>query len=192
MHIKEQVQTDPTPFAAEIGSPLQAGTKSQPEAGTAFQRLALDFVFTVLLIGLVVYGAMYVDPAISGKPHRLIGAILFPSMLPIVTLLVLSLVERLLHPAGPRKSARNWFLHLQINIFYFFMAGIAAVLMTMWFSALARHFGFHLGLIDLRFAHGKGLLFLLGAVWVAAVAGDFFFYWFHRILHETPFLWAHH
>lgn len=47
-------------------------------------------------------------------------------------------------------------------------------------SALARHFGFHLGLIDMRFATGKALLVLAGAVWVSMVVGDFFFYWFHR------------
>jgi len=52
--------------------------------------------------------------------------------------------------------------------------------------------GFKLGLIDLRFAQGKGILALVATVWVAAAVGDFFFYWFHRTLHRTPFLWAHH
>jgi len=158
--------------------------------------IALDIAFTLTLLGLVIYGALYVDPAISAgtwKPQRPpVGPIMVSALMPIATLVLLSLIERLFKPGGPRKSLESYLLHLQINIFYFFMAGIAGVLTAMAASAIAHRLGFKLGLIDLRFAQGKGLLALVATVWVAAAVGDFFFYWFHRTLHRTPFLWAHH
>lgn len=156
-------------------------------------RLAFDFAFTALLIGLVFYGVLYLTPAISGKAEqRPIPAALVTTLLPIGTLMLLSVIERLFPPAGPRKSLKCYLLHLQINVFYFFMAGIAGVLTAMASSALAHRLGFHLGLIDLRFAEGKGVLALIAAAWMSAIVADFFFYWFHRTLHKTSFLWAHH
>jgi sterol desaturase/sphingolipid hydroxylase (fatty acid hydroxylase superfamily) len=175
-----------------VGTITRLGAASEDKVATTLRRIVFDLVFTALLIGLVIFGALNLGPAISGKPKQLIGAILIATLLPIGTLVLLSGIERLLPPAGPRKSLRSWFLHLHIKVFYVFMAGLATVLATIASSALARKFGFSLGLIDLRFAEGKGLLVLLGSLWVGAIAGDFFFYWFHRTLHKTPFLWAHH
>jgi len=155
-----------------------------------------DIAFTVILLGLVVYGALYLDPAISASswtPKRPpLGPVLISALMPITSLLALSLIERLFPPGGPRKSLKSYLLHLQINIFYFFMAGIAGVFTAMAASALAHRLGFELGLIDLRFAKGKGILALVATVWLSAAVGDFFFYWFHRTLHRTPLLWAHH
>lgn len=59
-------------------------------------------------------------------------------------------------------------------------------------SGIARHLGFNPGLIDLRFAEGKGIPALLGAVWASAIIGDFFFYWYHRTLHKLHLLWQIH
>lgn len=178
------------------------------EGGTApsfnCRGLAFDLAFTALLIALLIGGAIYLLPLIAPKSQRPLGAVVIVAIYPVVTLVLLSLIERLLPPAGPRKSLRSWFLHLHINILYVFMVGIAGTLAIVASSALARTFGFDLGLIDLRFADGRfadgkgkglgliGLIVLIGAVWLAAVAGDFFFYWFHRALHKVPFLWAHH
>lgn len=157
------------------------------------RSVAFNLAFTLALLGLVIYGALYLDPAISGTRQRpAVGPALLAALMPIASLLSLSLIERLFKPAGPRKSLQSYLLHLQINVFYFFMAGIAGVLAAMAASALAHRLGFKLGLIDLRFAHGKGLLVLVATVWLSAIVGDFFFYWFHRTLHRTPFLWAHH
>lgn len=180
----------------ETVAPLaESGTQSEVQTQTASNlvRLLFDFSFTVLLIGLVIYGALSLVPAISGKPEEQpIGSLLYATLLPIGTLALLSLIERLFPPAGPRKSLRSWLLHFEITAFYSFMAGFAGVLAAMASSALAHRLGFHLGLIDLRFASGKGLLGLLGAAWLSVIVGDFFFYWFHRTLHRAPFLWAHH
>jgi sterol desaturase/sphingolipid hydroxylase (fatty acid hydroxylase superfamily) len=167
--------------------------KDRAKPSSTVGRFLRDFSFSALLIGLVVYGALYFEPGISSKPeHRPIAAVLVATLLPIGTLMLLSLIERLFQPAGPRKSLKSYLLHLQINVFYFFMAGIAGVLTAMAASGLAHRLGFRLGLIDLRFAGGKGLLLLIIAAWLSAIVVDFFFYWYHRTLHRTPFLWAHH
>ena len=163
-------------------------------AGPSGRRLLLDVIFAGLLAALAIYGVLYVNPLIAGTPARPQpwAAVLLAALWPAGSLVLVSFIERLLPAAGPRKSASNWLLHLQINLFYTFMAGIAAGVTIIATGAIASHFGFKLGLIDLRFASGRGLLAMFGAVWVAAVAGDFFFYWFHRALHRVPVLWAHH
>jgi sterol desaturase/sphingolipid hydroxylase (fatty acid hydroxylase superfamily) len=158
-------------------------------------RLGVDFLLAGLLLGVVVWGALYVLPAISGSAadnHKPLLLVLVSALLPIATVMLLSCIERLFPPAGPRKSARTWFLHLHIHILYIFLAAIAATLTTTALRALELRFGVHLGLIDLRFATGKGLVAMAAAVWVSMAAGDFFFYWFHRALHRSTVLWQHH
>jgi sterol desaturase/sphingolipid hydroxylase (fatty acid hydroxylase superfamily) len=157
-----------------------------------FRRLAFDLALTALLIGLLLLGALKLWPTVHGIPQRPLGTILISTLLPFVSLVLLSVIERLFAPAGPRKSLKTWFLHLQINIFWSFVAGFTFAFTGIWSAALAHHFGFHLGLFDLRFADGKGILQLLGAVWISFVAGDFFFYWYHRTAHRIPFLWELH
>lgn len=164
---------------------------SDRESATEFRRLALDLALTALLLGVLLYGSLYLIPEISGK-QRPIGSILLAVLLPAGVLVLLSLIERLLRPAGPRKSFKSWLLHVQIDLFYRFVAGFAGAFALIGSSSLAHHAGFKLGLIDLTFVESKGLLVALGAVWLAAITGDFFFYWFHRALHKIPLLWAHH
>ncbi|MGP8035083.1 MAG: sterol desaturase family protein [Steroidobacteraceae bacterium] len=181
----------------ETAAPLLA-TAMRPEgelrAAGGAGRVLFDLFLTMLLLAVLVFGALYVWPAISnpGAGKTLASILISALLIPIVPVVLLSLIERLFPPAGPRKSLRQWFLHLHVHVFYIFMAGIAAALNAVALSALARHFGIHLGLIDLRFAAGKGLLVLAAAVWVAMVLGDFFFYWFHRALHKSRILWQHH
>jgi sterol desaturase/sphingolipid hydroxylase (fatty acid hydroxylase superfamily) len=153
----------------------------------------LDVSFAALLTGMLIFSALKFEPAISSGPRQHTGSILIAVLTPIVSLLSLSLLERLTPPAGPRKSIRRWLLHLQINIFVLFMLGLVGALFATVPSALARHFGINLGLIDLRFAGEKGLWSALGAIWVSnAIVSDFFFYWLHRAQHKFPFLWQHH
>lgn len=175
---------------------LPATTRSErePRTAAAAGRLGIDLVLVTSLLALLFFGARYLFPVISGAgAGRTPTAILVSALLlPIGPVVALSLIERLFPPAGPRKSLRQWFLHLHIHVFYIFMAGIAAALNAVALSALARRLGFHPGLIDLRFAAGQGLLVLAAAVWLAMVVGDFFFYWFHRALHHSRILWQHH
>ena len=158
------------------------------------RRLLLDLGFTGLLIAALIYGALYFywTPAAPGQPQQSVGLLLLFTLLPIGILALLSLIERLVPPAGPRKSFRSWLLHYQINVFLALMFIPAGVLSAFLAAALSRHLGFRLGLFDLEFAKGRGLLGLFGAAWVSAVVGDFFFYWSHRALHKSHFLWQHH
>jgi sterol desaturase/sphingolipid hydroxylase (fatty acid hydroxylase superfamily) len=158
----------------------------------AARRIAYEVAFTLLLIAALVYQALKLVPVISGQPPPPTASLLIATLLPIATLVLLSLIERLLPPAGPRKSLERWFLHLQINIFWSFAAGFLFAFATLTASALARHLGCNPGLIDLRFASGRGMAALFGAVWVSAIVGDFFFYWYHRTLHTFHVLWQIH
>ena len=155
-------------------------------------HVARDFALTVALIGALLIEAVAVLPAIAGKPHDPLRSVLIAVLLPVATLILLSGIERLFPPAGPRKSRRQWFLHLQINLFWSFAAGFLFMFADMTATALCHALGFEPGLIDLRFADGKGLPALLGAVWLSAVVGDFFFYWYHRTLHKVHLLWQIH
>jgi sterol desaturase/sphingolipid hydroxylase (fatty acid hydroxylase superfamily) len=103
-----------------------------------------------------------------------------------------SAIERLLPPAGPRKSLRSWLLHLQVNTFFAVVSTVTSVAAFLGCSALARHFGFELGLFDIRIASGQGLLVLVASLWLASIIGDFFFYWYHRWTHVNALLWQHH
>ena len=171
-----------------------AGSSGSPNERTAVnpRRLFFDFGFTGVLIAGFVLGALYFASPAFGQPRQPAGIIVLAALLPSGLLVVLSLIERLVPPAGPRKSFRSWLLHLQIALFSNFIyipAGILAGYISM---ALSRHLHFSLGLIDLSFASGKGLLVVFAAVWVSAILYDFFFYWMHRAQHKSSILWQHH
>jgi sterol desaturase/sphingolipid hydroxylase (fatty acid hydroxylase superfamily) len=82
--------------------------------------------------------------------------------------------------------------HLQIQIFFTFAQTIMSVAAFLGCSALARRVGFEIGLFDVRFATGHGLLILGASIWFSSILGDFFFYWYHRWTHVNAFLWQHH
>lgn len=154
--------------------------------------IARELLLTFALIAAIFYESLVLVPAFTGQPHDPLRSVAIATLLPIISLILLSGIERLFPPAGPRKSARRWFLHLEINIFWSFASGLLFVLATMAATALAHTMGFDPGLIDLTFAAGKGLPALLAAVWVSAIVGDFFFYWYHRTLHKVHLLWQIH
>jgi len=155
--------------------------------------MILDLIFAALLLALLGYGGLYLVPAISGEPRTSSKVLLLITLLPVATVLVLSVIERWVPAAGPRKSLRAWFLHLQIFIFYLFLAGIAGALLTMGYASVAHHLGLKVGFIDIRFVGGTDLLKSLVAAWISfALIFDFFFYWLHRACHTVPVLWAHH
>lgn len=154
--------------------------------------VATHVIASGALLGLLAFGGLRLQPMLLGMPSVPVGATLLATMLPIVTVVLLSLLERILPPAGPRKSLRTWLLHFEITVFFTFMVGFSVALAALVVGGVARLCGIELGLIDLRFASGGGVLALLAAAWVSAVVSDFFFYWYHRALHVIPVLWAHH
>ena len=155
-------------------------------------RIGYEVAFTVMLLTALVYAALRWVPVTTNEPPRPLDTVLISTLMPVVTLVLLSLIERALPPAGPRKSLLQWLVHLQVNIFWSFAAGFLFALAAVAAAAAARRLGFSPGLIDLRFASGRGIIALLAAVWVSAVVGDFFFYWYHRAVHRFHILWQIH
>lgn len=153
--------------------------------------IGYELLFTVAIISVLLVSALLLVPAITGRV-RPAETIIFSALMPVITLAILSVIERLLPAAGPRKSLGSWLMHFQLNIFFFILSGIVGALTLTGTNSLARDFGVTLGVIDLAFANGKGLLLVMLATWIAAIGQDFFFYWFHRMLHVSPFFWQHH
>jgi len=151
--------------------------------------LAVDIGITALTVGGLVAGALALDHFANGSVKR-IGSMLSDGLgLFFGSVLLLALLERITSPAGPRKSIHGWLLNFRINIFYYLVSALTGVFATTLGAALGRYF--NLGLIDLRFAAGKGMTGLAGAVLLSMLIGDLFYYWWHRFSHR-PLLWQSH
>jgi len=100
-----------------------------------------------------------------------------------------ALAERL-WPAGPHKPLGGWLLNGALTLVYMFASSFAAA----GSAALIAFLGTHLdvGLIDLRSRFHEGVLGGAAAtlIWVAVF--DFFYYWWHRLQHESGVLWRVH
>lgn len=149
--------------------------------------LPWELGFAIFLVALLAVEGL----ALAGG-QKVLWIVLIASLFPIISVIILSGLERLFPPAGPRKSLRSWLLHLQINTFFSVMSAIMNVGAYLGISAAARHFGFQLGLIDVRIASGQGIVMLILSLWLASIISDFFFYWYHRWTHVNAFLWQHH
>jgi sterol desaturase/sphingolipid hydroxylase (fatty acid hydroxylase superfamily) len=113
---------------------------------------------------------------------------LFPIVLGVTVLF--SILERFF-PAGPRKSPRGWlFNYICMGL----PANVASILWGVVAGASTAALGNSLGLgwIDLRFATDGRVPLLILTVLLATFIFDFFYYWFHRFLHENRFLWQLH
>src|SRR5215469_5858741 len=158
------------PLANTAGS----GSSTREPTAVNSRRLFLNIGATGVLLAVSFLGALYFASAAFAQPWQPAGIIVLAALLPSAILVLLSLIERLVPPAAPRKPFRSWLLHLQIALFSNFMYIPAGILAGYISIALSRHLGFSLGLIDLSFASGKGLLVVFAAVWVSAIVQDFF------------------
>jgi sterol desaturase/sphingolipid hydroxylase (fatty acid hydroxylase superfamily) len=150
-------------------------------------RVLRDVVVAVLLISvLAIAGTAF------GRGRDTLWIVLVSALFPILSVVLQSAIERVLPAAGPRKSLRSWLLHLQVNTFFAVVSTVTSVAAFLGCSALARHFGFEFGLLDIRIASGRGLIVLLASLWLASIIADFFFYWYHRWTHVNALLWQHH
>lgn len=116
----------------------------------------------------------------------IVALALAPILVPFV---VFGVLERAF-PAGAVKSAHGWFLNIKLAIVYLAVptvlsGAIAAVV------ALSRKAGGG-GLIDLHFDPKGGIAVAIAAIICAMLAFDFFYYWWHRLQHQVPALWAMH
>lgn len=149
---------------------------------------AWDVGLAVVLTGVLV-GANLLHLSSS---RQTIGLALSYTLLSIAPPLVLSALEHLTKPAGPRKSAKRWLLHLHIMLANYaaeIPLGVFAVYLA---SVLVKYSGISLGIVNLRLTNVRGPLSILAAFLLSALIGDFFFYWYHRSLHASSILWQHH
>ena len=171
-----------------------ADQRLAPAAGPdapGWRPIALDFGVTAVIVALLVGLALAINTWADGKIQQQFGLkYLSATLISFLPLLPCSLLERMLPAAGPHKSLRRWLIHVQINLFNFIAYSFAGILGATTAALFGKVFG--LGLIDLRFAGGLGILGLAGAFMVSVIVHDFFFYWYHRCLHRSQFLWQLH
>jgi len=145
----------------------------------------LGIGFAILLLAILVFVASGGD---CSRP--LAHSVVVVYLLALGIYIPLALLERALPAAGPRKSFGEWLLNFQINIFTGIFFALGGALLGVVLKVLNRHF--RLGWIDLRFAHGHGLVTLVEVFLISSFVGDFFYYWYHRTWHKVPFLWQSH
>ena len=159
-------------------------------AEKAYNPFVWDGCLAILLLGLL-SGATFLR---LEDPRRALGLALSYTLLGIAPPLVLSVLEHLTTPAGPRKSRKRWLLHLQI-MFANYAAEIPFGIFATYLAAvMVKLLHLNLGLIDLRLAaDGRMMLCTAVGVFIGSLfIGDFFFYWYHRALHRSRILWQHH
>jgi sterol desaturase/sphingolipid hydroxylase (fatty acid hydroxylase superfamily) len=123
--------------------------------------------------------------------HR--TAAVIGALIPLSGYILLACLERLLPPAGPRKSTSRWWMHLHINLVNMAIGiPIGAFFGSYLASAIAKHVGLNLGLIDITFDKSSGVIGIFAAGMLGVVAVDLFYYWYHRALHRSAVLWQHH
>lgn len=155
------------------------------------RSIVVDIARTALIVAVLIASLTAADHLFHGALARSFGIGLLFSF---GSLAFFSLLERAVPPGGPRKSRRQWLLHLRVGAFFSFSSLVIGTLVTtaVATAAAALRPHFHLGLIDLRFATGKGIVALAGAVILSILIGDFFFYWYHRLEHKSKWLWQVH
>lgn len=150
-----------------------------------------DVCIAIVLLGVLLVSTPLVDHWIPGNgPETGWVTASIVLLLGFGPVLLFSWIERFLTPAGPRKTPRQWFLHLKINILYSFANLLAGALAATAVVGLNRRYG--LGFIDLRFASGKGVPALIAAFFLGALIRDFLYYCYHWIVHKVAFLWQIH
>ncbi len=88
-----------------------------------------------------------------------------------------------------RKPLRGYWLNFKVTLFQVLIGPTLGGLIGASTIALGNRLG--LGLIDLRFSTGHGMMDLVLAFLLSTFIFDFFFYWYHRFQHES-LLWQEH
>ena len=153
-------------------------------------RVAYGIILTGLVAGGFIATVMdtsaFYREAIKGLKTFLIYGL--PINLVMVGLL--TLLEFVLPAAGSRKPFKGYMLNLNVGLLGLFASVILASMVGTCVVALGGLL--RLGWIDLRFSAGHGIAGLVIAFLLSQLIWDFFYYWLHRLQHESPFLWQEH
>lgn len=146
--------------------------------------------FGLMIVGIAGV-TLLVERLASGLFQKSFGL----SLLIAVTVFILpriafSGLERVLPPAGPRKSAREWMLHVRLNVFHQVAIVAGAALLGYLLGELGKVV--NIRFIDLRLGTGNGPIAVVLAMLLSMLVSDFIFYWYHRFMHRSPFMWEMH
>lgn len=142
-------------------------------ASNRLRRVTTDIGIAILVIGGVLTGSLVVEHFSRGEWHASVMQFQRGLWVFLGTVTVYMLLERMM-PAGPHKSVKALLLNLQVNMLYLVTGALAGVLAALLAGTLSRRFD--LGWIDLRFAEGKGVVALIGAMFLFFFVFDFFYY----------------
>jgi len=180
--------------SARVDSNSTVRTYSTPTefadaARTGGPNIVVDLGITVAAIAAV-FGASVAAAHFGSVPQPLRWTFWAGVLIGVVAYPIVAGIEHLMPPAGPRKSLRNWLMHYQLNMLLIVSFAAAGALSALAITALSHRY--HLGLIDLRIASGRGASSVIGAFVLSTFIYDFFYYWYHRSLHTFPVLWQIH
>jgi len=150
--------------------------------------------YGIVLTGLVAGGFIAAVMDVSTfsqetiKAFRIILMYLLPINLGMLALI--TLLEFALPAAGPRKPFKGYIFNFNIGL----LGNLVGVFLTSVVGTGVVSLGGVLGLgwIDLRFSAGHGIGAIFAAFLLSQFIWDFFYYWLHRLQHESPFLWQEH
>ena len=169
-------------------SPEDFDRAARPDAGVSVTTIAGTVCLSALFLAI-----LYVATLLNLAPAKqTLGWASAYTLISVAPPLVLSLLEHVTRPAGPRKSAKKWVIHFQIMLANYASGIPFALLATYLASLLVKSVGLDLGLVDFRVGDGKSLASIAAALVLASFVSDFFFYWYHRSLHASTILWQHH
>jgi sterol desaturase/sphingolipid hydroxylase (fatty acid hydroxylase superfamily) len=159
---------------------------------TAPHSLKRNILFAATLLALAIFGpyALYIFK--SGSDHVTFISSSIGTTIYIGSLLFLSAVERILHPAGKRKHLSGWIFHFQMNLFYTIAFFVTSNIVIKICKYIAYTFRFERGFFDLRLTNVNGIFSVSVDALMVLFVGDFFFYWSHRLMHHSTFLWQVH
>jgi sterol desaturase/sphingolipid hydroxylase (fatty acid hydroxylase superfamily) len=172
---------------------LENRPKAFDRAPRAGARFPITAIAGTLCLSALFLAVLYFATLLHLAPAKqTLGWASAYTLISIAPPLVLSLLEHVTRPAGPRKSAKKWMVHFQIMLANYASGIPFALLATYLASLLVKSLGLNLGLVDFRVGDGKSLASIAAALVLASFIGDFFFYWYHRSLHASTILWQHH
>jgi sterol desaturase/sphingolipid hydroxylase (fatty acid hydroxylase superfamily) len=172
---------------------LESHSKELEWASRPGARLSIAAIAGTVCLSALFLGVLYFATLLNLAPAKqTLGLASAYTLISIAPPLVLSLLEHVTRPAGPRKSVKKWVIHFQIMLANYASGIPFALLATYLATQLVKSLGLNLGLVDFRVGDGKSLASIAAAVVLASFVGDFFFYWYHRSLHASTILWQHH
>lgn len=153
-------------------------------------RAVYGIVLTALIAGGFIAAVMNASSFSHETIQRFRTSLSYALLIQFAIVALFSVVERLFRAAGPRKPFKGYILNFEVELSKRLAGAVFGGIVGACVVAIGSRVG--LGWVDLRFSTGHGIGVLILAFLLSTFIYDFFFYWFHRLQHESPFLWQEH